>query len=182
MGDDFRVGLGDEFVPFCDQLLLQSQVILDDAVMHHDDVAVAIAMRMGILFGGPSVRRPARVADAVGAFHRVQPQNLFEVAQLALRPPHAQAVALFEHRDPGRVVAAVFQPLQPIQDDGNCLLISDVANDSTHVISLFKSIQNLYPVVFHDGVGEHVARHLVHFLLNFFFGRAGLDFYVENLP
>ena len=177
MRDDLRVGLGDEFVPFRDQLLLQGQVILDDAVMHYDDIAVAIAMRMGILFRGPAVGRPARVADAVGAFHRVQPQNLFEVAKLALRPPYSQAVALFQYGDARRVVPAVFQPLQPVQDDGDCLLISDVPNDSTH-----KLIQNLYSVVFHDGVCEHVARHLVHFLLNFFFGRPGLDLYVEILP
>ena len=78
--------------PSSRQLLLQGQIILDDAVMHHHDVAVAIAMRMRVLFGGPSVRRPARVADAVGPVHRIQRQRVFQVAQLALGAPDAQAV------------------------------------------------------------------------------------------
>ncbi len=63
--DDLGVGLGDELVPFLLQLLLQVQVVLDDAVVHDHDPAGAVAMRMGILFGRPAVRRPARVADAV---------------------------------------------------------------------------------------------------------------------
>ena len=86
-------------VAFLDQLLLQRQIIFDDAVVHHDDVAVAIAMRMRVLFGGAAVRRPARVADAVGAVHRIQAQHVFQIAQLARRAAHAQAVALLEHGD-----------------------------------------------------------------------------------
>ena len=47
--------------------LLELQVVLDDAVVHDDDAAGAVAMRMRILFGGAAVRGPAGVADAVGA-------------------------------------------------------------------------------------------------------------------
>ena len=74
--------------------MLQSQIVFDDAVMHHDDVAVAVAVRVRIFFGGPAVGRPAGVADPVSAVHRVQPQRVFQVAQLALRAPDPQAVVL----------------------------------------------------------------------------------------
>ena len=65
--DDLRVGLGDELVALLLELLLQIEVVLDDAVVDDDDLAGAVAVRMGVLLGRPSVRRPARVADAVVA-------------------------------------------------------------------------------------------------------------------
>ena len=71
MRDDLGVGLGLELVALALQLALQLEVVLDDAVVHHDDRAGAVAMRMRVLFGGPAVRRPARVADAVDAVERL---------------------------------------------------------------------------------------------------------------
>ena len=68
MRDDFGVGFGDEFVSFALQLFFQLQIILDDAVVDHHDLAGAIAVRVRIFFGGAAVRGPAGVADAVGAF------------------------------------------------------------------------------------------------------------------
>jgi hypothetical protein len=46
------------------QLLLQIEVVLDDAVVDDDDAARAIAMRVSVLFGRPAVVAQ-RVADAV---------------------------------------------------------------------------------------------------------------------
>ena len=71
MRDDLGVGLGDEGVPFALQLLLQIEVVLDDAVVDDDDAAGAVAVRVRVLFGRPAVRGPARVADAVLAFERI---------------------------------------------------------------------------------------------------------------
>ena len=87
MRDDFGIGLGLEFVPFLLQLLLEDEIVLDDAVVNHDDVAFAIAMRMRVLLGGTAVRRPARVPDAVGAVERAVADRLFQVAQFARRAP-----------------------------------------------------------------------------------------------
>ena len=131
MRDHLGVGLGDEGVAFGDQLALQRQIIFDDAVVHHHDVAVAIAMRMRVFLGGAAVRRPARVADAVEALHRIQLQHFFQVAQLAGGAPHRQA-AVFEHRETSRIVAAVFQPLQAVKNDGDSFPWSDVADNSAH--------------------------------------------------
>ena len=68
--DDLGVGLGDEAVAFLLQLPLQIEVVLDDAVVHDDDLARAVAVRVRVLLGRPAVRRPARVADAVLAVER----------------------------------------------------------------------------------------------------------------
>ena len=65
--DDLGVGFGDEHVALPLQLLLQIEVVLDDAVVDDDDLAGAVAVRVRVLLGRPAVRRPARVADAVVA-------------------------------------------------------------------------------------------------------------------
>ena len=80
---DLRVGFGDELVAFLLQLFFQLEVVLDDSVVDDDDLAGAVAMRMGIFFGGAAVRGPARVADAVGAFERRLGDDFFEIAKLA---------------------------------------------------------------------------------------------------
>ena len=94
VGDDFGIGFGGELVAFLDQLLLQGDVVLDDAVVHDDDLAGAIAMRMGVFFGGAAVGGPAGVADAVGAVERLQADGFFQVAQLAFGAADLQAVAI----------------------------------------------------------------------------------------
>ena len=81
--DYFGVGFGGESVSLGLQAMLELEVVLDDAVMDHHHVAMAIAMRMGVLFGGPAVGSPARMADAERAIHRAKPDGIFQVAQFA---------------------------------------------------------------------------------------------------
>ena len=69
--DDLGVGFGLELVPLRLQLVLQLEVVLDDAVVHDDDAAGAVAVRVRVLLGRPAVRGPARVADAVQAVDRL---------------------------------------------------------------------------------------------------------------
>ena len=99
MRDDFRIGLGRELVAFFDQLFLQAEIVLDDAVVHDHDFSRAVAMGMGVFFGGTSVRGPASVADAVGAVERLLPDGFFQVAQLAFGAADLQAC---RHRRPPR--------------------------------------------------------------------------------
>ena len=111
MRDDFGVGLGDERVALPLQLLLQIEIVLDDAVVHDDDLAGAVAVRMGVLLGRAAVRRPARVADAVvagvaGVGSRRMTRSRFDSLP-ALRRSVTAPVA--DDRDAGRIVAAVFQ-------------------------------------------------------------------------
>ena len=67
MGDDLAIRLRAEVGAALGQLLFQFEIIFNDAIMNHDDVAGAV--RMGIGFRRPAMSRPARVADADGAGH-----------------------------------------------------------------------------------------------------------------
>jgi hypothetical protein len=130
--DDLGVGLGYELVALFGQLLLERKIILDDAIVDHDDVSGAVAVRVGVLFSRAAVRGPARVSDAVSAIERLEPDGFFEVSQLALGAADLQALAVAGDRDAGGVVSAILQPLQPLDDDRHDLLISNVSDDAAH--------------------------------------------------
>src|SRR4029077_20122931 len=130
--DDFRVRFGNELVSFAQQLLLQLQIIFDDAVVHHDDLPGAVAVRVRVFFGGAAMRGPARVADSVSAFDGRFLKDFFEIAQF---PGCAAQLQLAFRRDDGdsrRVVAAIFQLAQAFNDDGNDLLWPDITDNSAH--------------------------------------------------
>jgi hypothetical protein len=61
VGDDFGVGLGDELMAVGGELLLERQIVLDDAVVDDDDLALAVAVRVGVLFGGTAMGGPTGV-------------------------------------------------------------------------------------------------------------------------
>jgi hypothetical protein len=58
-------------VAFFNQLLLELKIIFHDAVVHHHDLAGAVAMGMGILFRGPAMRGPAGVANPIASVERL---------------------------------------------------------------------------------------------------------------
>src|SRR5271166_17884 len=119
---------------FLDQLLLQADVVLDDAVVDDHDLSGAVTVRMRVFFGGTSVRGPARVADSVGAVERLQADDLFQVAQLALGAPHLQAISIAGNGNAGGVISAIFETAQAIQDDRHNSLVSDVSNNPAHKV------------------------------------------------
>ena len=121
VGDDFGIGFGDELVALFFQLALELDVIFHDAVMDDDDLAGAVAMRMRVFFGGTAVRGPARMADAVRALHGRLPDDLFEIVQFARGAADLHLAVVSDHGDAGRVIAAIFQPPQAVEDEGNDL-------------------------------------------------------------
>ncbi len=128
---DFRVGLGDEAVTFLLELSLQIEIVLDDPVVHDDDLPCAVAVRVRIFFSRPAVCRPACVANSVLALERVDGQHLFEPGELSGAAPQLNR-AIADNSHPRRVVAAVLEPPQPIDQDGKHLLVADVANNAAH--------------------------------------------------
>src|SRR5208282_5001714 len=132
MCDDFSIGFGRERVAFLDQFFLETEIVFDDAIVHHDDLAGAGAVRMSIFFSGTAVRGPTGMADAITAFKRLDADDFFQVAQLALGAAHLQLVAIAGNGDSGRVIPAVFETPQTINNDGNHFLLADVANNATH--------------------------------------------------
>ena len=203
MGDDLGVGLGYEAVAFALQLFLQGKIVFDDAVVHHHHGAVAVAVGMGVLFAGPAVGGPAGVPDAVEPVHRLQAQRLLQVVELALAAADVQPAVLAHHRDAGRVVAAILQPLEPVHQDGHHCFLADVTDYSAHISDRFRvcrcasacpprrasgrqgrlvewvvSFLNLATELFNHGIGQHLARHPLHFLTSLL-GRDAVQFHFK---
>ena len=91
----------DELVAFGDQLLLQGEVVLHDAVVHDDQGAGAVAVGVGVLLGGPAVGGPAGVADAEAALDGALGDDGFQVAQLARGAAQLQACGASGYGDAG---------------------------------------------------------------------------------
>ena len=89
---------------------------------------------MGILFRRPSVRRPPGVPHAVVAPDGLSPKSLFEPSQLAGAPTHLHLPFLHEG-DTSRVIASVCELAEAVNEDGDDVFGSDVADDAAHVVS-----------------------------------------------
>src|SRR6185312_9748704 len=90
---------------------------------------------MSVLFSRTAVRCPPCVPDAVGAVQRFQADHLFQIAQLAFRPANLQMPAraiLPSHGDTRRVIAPIFELLQPVNDYGDDPLFTEITYDSVH--------------------------------------------------
>ena len=87
---------------------------------------------MGVALGGLAVGRPARVADADRARQRLAAEPRLEVHKLALGAP-ALDVAVDQGGDAGRIVAAIFQALQRLDQQGGDRRLADDSDDAAHV-------------------------------------------------
>ena len=100
--------------------------------MHNDYVAGAVSMGMGILFGRASVGGPSRMTDTVGSIQRLEPDDLLKVAQLAFGTTDLQPPAVAGDRDASRVIPAIFQFFQPVEDNGYYPLLPHVSHYAAH--------------------------------------------------
>ena len=123
------VGLGRELGAAGFELGAQFGEILDDAVV--DDRDLVGRMGMGIDLVGTAMGRPAGMADADGARQRLLGEPDLEIAQLAFGAAAGQVAGL-QRRDPGQVIAAVFQPLQGIDHARRDRLAAEDSDDSAH--------------------------------------------------
>ena len=103
--------------------------VLDDAVV--DEGHPLGGVGMGVLLVGHPVGRPAGVADADGAGQAVAAQKRFQVGELALGAAAFDA-AVDQGGDAGRIVAPVFEPLEPLEEKGRDLGLADDAGDPAH--------------------------------------------------
>ena len=131
MGHDFRVCLRGEGVAVLLQLVAQLGEILDDAVMDDGDAVGEMRMRVGLV--GHAMRRPARVADADQPAERLAAELALQVDELAFGAP-ARQFAMLDGRDAGRVVAAVFEPLQRLDEQRRHRRVADDPDYSTHAV------------------------------------------------
>ena len=132
MGDDFGIGFRPKLRALLLQLLAQLAKILDDAVVHHGEPLGR--MGMGVVLGGFSMGRPARVTDADRAAERLAGKPCFELTQLAFGAP-ARELPVFQRRNTGGIIAAVLQPLERIEQRGSDGFAPENTHDSTHASS-----------------------------------------------
>ena len=130
MPDDLGVGLALERPPFGNELIAQRLEILDDAVV--DERNVADDVRVRIADGRRAMRSPARMGDAGDAVERVLFQLSREIVELALGAP-ADKLAILDRANAGRVIAAIFEPLQAVEQPLRDIRLSDDPDNSTHV-------------------------------------------------
>ena len=106
-------------------------MIFDDAVMHQGNLSPA-GMRMGIIHARPAMRGPARVRDARAAVERGRLVPVPELPDLALDAEPPQLPVRVNDRDPGRVIAAIFQSFQPFEQDRGDIALGHRADDAAH--------------------------------------------------
>jgi hypothetical protein len=147
VGDDLGVGLAGEVVAACAQALAQLVVVFDDAVVHQRHARRGLRrlraeagadVWVGVGLGRRAVRGPAGVRNA-GAGHKSLGLHLglqIGHARGAARAPQARPRRAAEagrmHGDAAGVVAAVFEPLQALHEDGNDVARGDCADDAAH--------------------------------------------------
>ena len=127
----FRVGLGLGQIAVLGKVGEQLTEVLDDAVMDHRHLVGGV--RMGIAFGGRAMRRPAGMTDTDIAAERLEAQLGGEIAELAFGAAAADLPTL-QRRDAGAVIAAIFQPLERI-DQSRCNRLSpDNPDNTAHLV------------------------------------------------
>ena len=129
-GGDLGIRLGRERMALRGKLLAQRLEVLDDAVV--DDREPARGVRMGVGLGRLAMRRPTGVADADRAQERRGGEFGLEVLKLALGAP-AFKLSVLKRRDASRIIAAVFEALQRLDDRTCDRPRPENANNSAHV-------------------------------------------------
>jgi hypothetical protein len=129
VSDDLGVGIAGELgIP---KVRPQLGVVLDDAVVNDDDLALLV--RMGVATRRGAVRGPARVADTAASGNRVVVHSLGEGGDLALATDEMCLADVGRlDGDPGRVVAAVFEFAQALQEEFSRASFARVADDPAH--------------------------------------------------
>ncbi len=142
LGDQVRdhlgVGLGAELAAVREQALLERDVVLDDPVDDDVDAVGAVGVRVRVLLGDAAVGGPAGVPDA-GRGRPLGDRDSAGVAGelLAQRRevadrPHGVDPLVGDHRDAGGVIAPVFEPREPGQQEVARRTSPDVPNDAAH--------------------------------------------------
>ena len=88
---------------------------------------------MGVVLGRLAVGSPAGMADAGVAGERLCGEPRLEIFQLAFGAAALETVA-FQRRDPGRIVAAIFQPLERIHQLLRDRSASQNADNAAHAV------------------------------------------------
>src|SRR5947209_699812 len=133
MRQNFGIGIGLEIrVAVLDELFLQRLIILDHAVVYQGDFAGSVKMGMGVLVVNFPVRSPTRVTDPVGTGGRLLTDQFRQRRDSSSTFARFNVIAI-DDGNPGRVVTAIFESPQPIEQDGSSLGLANITDDSAHI-------------------------------------------------
>ena len=138
-GCDLGVRLTDKRRSGDFELSLEFSKILDDPIVDQGQFPVGRKVRVGVAVGGPTVSRPAGVADTGHPIsQRLVLQIVEQHLQLSRALASAEVARLVDDRDARRIVASVLQPLQAAEQHLDALAVAtdfipDITNDSAHV-------------------------------------------------
>jgi hypothetical protein len=154
--DRLGVGLRGELLAACLEGLAQLGVVLDDAVQHDLDAAARVVVRVGVGLADAPVGRPSGVADAGRRRRLVRDGDHRPGASAGARAgrgeswgglgardggaqagevadrAHAIEAAVTLERDARRVVAAVLERRQAVEQQRPGRTVADVSDDSAH--------------------------------------------------
>src|SRR5260370_676203 len=91
-----------------------------------------------ITTGGPmraDMSGQAGMTHAISALDRLEPKHLFEIAQLAFSAANLQLVMFIDDSNSRGIIAAILQFAQAVNDERHYLFFSNVADNSTHMVS-----------------------------------------------
>ncbi len=150
VGDDLGIGLAGEDIALGLQLGAQGFVVFDDAVVHeghagrlvgigHGRDAGAVAeMRMGVAHGRLAMRGPAGMGNAGVADDLVLLHLGHEFGHARRGTGALQALAVHAlgvqrlHGHAAGVIAAIFQALQALDENGDDIAEGNRCDDATH--------------------------------------------------
>ncbi len=134
MRDHFGVGFRAEGIPEVDEPGPQRLVVFDDAVVHDGD-AVERDVRMRIARGRHAVGGPAGVGDADVPRDGRRGERVLQCLDLAHRAQTGELMTLGQHGEPRRIVAAVLEAPQALDEDRNRIAFRNNTDDSAHALS-----------------------------------------------
>ena len=129
------VGLGLEHVALGGQRLAQLLEVLDDAVVHDGDALVHV--RVGVALDRLAVGRPARMAEAGVPLQRMVGEPQLQVLELALGAA-AVEMAVLDGGNARRIIAAILEPPQRVDEVARHRLLPEDADDAAHALSLLR--------------------------------------------
>src|SRR6185437_2455148 len=130
MGDDLGISLAVKSVSARLQPIFDAFVILDDPVVDNGETAGAVEMRVCVFIGDSTVRGPASVTEADGSIGEFR-DGVADSAG-AFRDVD---VSVRSYRDAPRVVSAILEFAERVQDDvAACLVRPNIAEDAAHSV------------------------------------------------
>ena len=99
-------------------------------------------MRVRVADRRRAMGRPASVGDADGPVQRIGRELTREIVELALGPaPHELAVV--DRADAGQIIAAIFEPLEPVEQPLSDVRVPDNPDNSAHTLTPLPSRHSL---------------------------------------